>query len=128
MVSQHSPGQSLVTGTEADAQPWVRYPATSCHAQTTLRLIGGKWKTMILYELAGETRRYGALKTALAGVSAQVLTTSLRELESDGLIARQIFAEVPPRSEYRLTALGQSLEPVIASMCQWGHRYEEERR
>lgn len=91
----------------------------------TMRLVGGKWKCAILCHLAEDSRRTGELRRLLGGVSQKVLTEQLRELERDGLIARTVYAEVPPRVDYRLTELGDTLRPVIDAMCAWGAFYLE---
>lgn len=87
-----------------------------------LSLIGGKWKPVILFCVAGGVNRFGAMQRAIPGVTKQMLTQQLRELETDGLIHRKIFAEVPPRVEYSLTERGKSVLPVIYAMREWGMR------
>jgi DNA-binding HxlR family transcriptional regulator len=89
-----------------------------------LHAIGGKWKPMILWQLLEGTRRFAEIQRAIPEVSAKVLTEQLRELEADGLLGRAVFAEVPPRVEYTLTALGRGLESVLAALCDWGRDYE----
>lgn len=91
-----------------------------CPAEVTLRVVGGVWKVPILYHLRGSTLRFSELRRTLAGVSQKVLTQQLRELEADGIVLRRVYAEVPPRVEYSLTPFGQSLEPVVVAMVQWG--------
>jgi DNA-binding HxlR family transcriptional regulator len=91
-----------------------------CPAELALRMMRGRWKLPILWELLGGVRRFSDLQRALAGVSAKVLTSQLRELEADGVVERQVFPEVPPRVEYRLSARGQSLIPVLDSLHAWG--------
>ena len=95
-----------------------------CPVATTINLIGNKWKLLIIRDLLGGTRRFGELRKSLAGISQRVLTENLRALESDGLVERKVFAEVPPRVEYNLNRTGQSLQPVIAAMADWGTRYK----
>ena len=95
-----------------------------CPVATTINLIGNKWKLLIIRDLLGGTRRFGELRKSLAGISQRVLTENLRALESDGLVERKVFAEVPPRVEYSLNRTGQSLQPVIAAMAEWGTRYK----
>ncbi len=97
---------------------------TDCPVATTINLIGNKWKLLIIRDLTGGKKRFGELRKSLTGISQRVLTQSLRELESDGLIDRAVFAEVPPRVEYSLNAAGMSLKPVIDSMADWGLRYK----
>lgn len=91
-----------------------------CPVEATLSLIGGKWKTVIIWRLKGRTLRYNQLMSELARISPKMLTKQLRELEEDGLIGRTIYPEIPPRVEYYLTDKGKSLIPIIDAMCQWG--------
>lgn len=95
-----------------------------CPVATTINLIGNKWKLLIIRDLTGGKKRFGELRKSLTGISQRVLTQNLRELESDGLIDRAVYAEVPPRVEYSLNAMGMSLKPVIDSMADWGTRYK----
>lgn len=99
------------------------YPA--CPVETTLTLIGNKWKVLILRDLLSGTKRFSELKRSLNGVSQKVLTTQLRAMEADGLVHREVFAEVPPRVEYSLTELGRSLKPILDDMVEWGTAYKE---
>lgn len=89
----------------------------------TMRAIGGKWKPIILYLISVEINRFGLLRRGVYGISKQMLTKQLRELEADGLITRKIYAEIPPRVEYFITEKGQSIFPVIDSMRAWGEQY-----
>ncbi|MEM7103978.1 MAG: helix-turn-helix domain-containing protein [Bacteroidota bacterium] len=91
-----------------------------CPVTFTMGKIGGKWKPIILYLISKEANRFGILHRGIEGISKQMLTKQLRELEHDGILDRKIFAEIPPRVEYSLTPLGKSLLPVIASMKKWG--------
>ena len=95
-----------------------------CPVATTINLIGNKWKLLIIRDLLGETKRFGELRRSLDGISQRVLTENLRALESDGLLERRVFAEVPPRVEYSLTALGKSLKPILDAMWNWGEEYQ----
>ena len=94
--------------------------AAGCPVEATLDLIDGKWKAVILYHLLGDTIRFNELGRRLSRITQRMLTRQLRELEAAGLIHREVYAEVPPRVEYSLTALGRSLEPVIRSLWTWG--------
>lgn len=93
--------------------------------ETTLALIGNKWKVLILRDLIGSTKRFGELQRSVGQVSQKVLTSNLREMEADALVERKVYAEVPPRVEYSLTALGQSLKPILDSLWAWGENYKE---
>lgn len=95
----------------------------SCPVETTLRIIGGKWKVLVLHELLVGVHRFNELDRKLTGISNRTLTRQLRELEADGVVHRRVYREVPPRVEYRLTALGQSLEPILLAMGEWGDSY-----
>lgn len=96
----------------------------ACPVETTLMLIGDKWKVLILRDLLGGTKRFGELKKSIGGVSQKVLTAQLRDMEENGLVSRKVYAEVPPRVEYSLTQLGQSLKPILDSMRNWGEEYK----
>ena len=96
-----------------------------CPVATTINLIGNKWKLLIIRDLFSGTKRFGELRKSLDGISQRVLTENLRSLESDGLLDRKVFAEVPPRVEYTLTDVGYSIAPVLDSMAQWGTDYKE---
>ncbi len=96
----------------------------ACPVETTLTLIGDKWKVLILRDLLPGTKRFGELKKSLGSVSQKVLTAQLRDMEANGLVSRKIYAEVPPRVEYSLTSLGQSLQPILDAMQDWGKGYQ----
>jgi DNA-binding HxlR family transcriptional regulator len=96
-----------------------------CPVATTVTLIGGKWKLLIIRNLLQRPWRFNELKKNLEGISQKVLTDSLRSMEEDGLITRTVYPEVPPRVEYALSDLGQSLKPVLDSMVEWGTQYKE---
>ena len=96
----------------------------ACPVETTLMLIGDKWKVLILRDLLTGTKRFGELKKSVGNVSQKVLTAQLRDMEEKGLITRTVYAEVPPRVEYSLTALGQSLKPILDAMKAWGTEYK----
>ena len=97
----------------------------ACPVETTLALIGNKWKVLILRDLLPGTKRFGELKKSLGSVSQKVLTAQLRDMESSGLLTRTVYAEVPPRVEYSLTETGLSLKPILDSMVKWGNEYRE---
>lgn len=96
----------------------------ACPVETTLSLIGDKWKVMILRDLMPGTKRFGELKKSIGSVSQKVLTAQLRDMESNGLVTRTVYPEVPPRVEYSLTALGRSLKPILDAMWNWGENYK----
>lgn len=89
-----------------------------------MTLIGNKWKVLILRDLMPGTKRFGELKKSIGGVSQKVLTAQLRDMEASGLISRKVYAEVPPRVEYTLTPLGESLSPILDAMKTWGEGYK----
>lgn len=95
----------------------------SCPVTYCLRVVGGKWKPVILYVLSNDVNRFGRMRRAIEGISKQMLAKQLRELEADGVIHREVFAQVPPRVEYSLTAKGESLLPVVEAMRAWGERH-----
>jgi DNA-binding HxlR family transcriptional regulator len=94
-----------------------------CPVETTLDLISGKWKPLILFYLLSGTKRFNELHRLMPGVTRRMLTLHLRQLEEDGLIRRTIFAEVPPRVEYNLTPLGYTLKPILDALLDWGLAY-----
>ena len=96
----------------------------ACPVETTLMLIGDKWKVLILRDLMDGTKRFGELKKSIGTVSQKVLTAQLRDMEEKGLLTRKVYAEVPPRVEYTLTETGYSLKPVLDSMWAWGADYK----
>ena len=95
-----------------------------CPVETTLMLIGDKWKVLILWNLMNGTMRFGELKKSIGTVSQKVLTAQLRDMEKKGLLTRKVYAEVPPRVEYTLTETGYSLKPVLDAMWAWGADYK----
>jgi DNA-binding HxlR family transcriptional regulator len=96
-----------------------------CPVATMVELIGNKWKLLIIRNLLATTSRFGELKKGIPGISQKVLTDNLRSLENDGLVIRAAYPEVPPRVEYSLTELGNSLRPLFKSMEAWGNNYKE---
>ena len=97
----------------------------ACPVETTLTLIGDKWKVLILRDLMPGTKRFGELKRSVGNVSQKVLTAQLRAMEENELVHREVYAEVPPRVEYSLTELGKSLKPILDSMWAWGEEYKK---
>ena len=105
-------------------QSSARKDLPACPVETTLTLIGDKWKVLILRDLLPGTKRFGELKKSIGSVSQKVLTAQLRDMESSGLVNRKVYAEVPPRVEYSLTELGQSLKPILDALQDWGLEYK----
>ena len=99
------------------------FPA--CPVETTLTLIGDKWKVLILRDLLSGTKRFGELKKSIGAVSQKVLTAQLRAMEADGLVHRKVYAEVPPRVEYALSELGETMRPILKALEVWGASYQE---
>ena len=97
----------------------------ACPVATTVQLIGRKWKLLILRDLQARPWRFNELKKDLEGISQKVLTDSLRSMEEDGIVIRTVYPEVPPRVEYALSALGESMRPIIQAMETWGREYQE---
>jgi len=96
----------------------------ACPVHTCANLIGSKWRLLIMRELLAGTKRFGELKRGVEGITQKVLTSNLRQMEEDGLVARRVYPEVPPRVEYLLTPTGQSLRPIIDAMWHWGEWYQ----
>src|SRR5215475_14745401 len=95
-----------------------------CPVEATLAVIGGKWKAVLIFHMMrGGAHRFAELRRKAPGISDRVLTRQLRELETDGIVRREVFPEVPPRVEYSLTEYGESLRPVTSAMCDWGKRH-----
>jgi len=92
----------------------------TCAVETTLKIIGGRWKVLIIRELFTGLKRFNQLTRSLPGITQKMLTQQLREMEADGIIHRQVYPQVPPKVEYSLTPLGESLDPVLQAMHQWG--------
>lgn len=99
--------------------------ADECTVETAMEVLGGKWKMVILRHLLGGTRRFGELHQAMPGVTPRMLTRQLRELELDGLVRREVFPQVPPKVEYSLTELGESLRDITDRLERWGEWYRE---
>jgi DNA-binding HxlR family transcriptional regulator len=98
---------------------------SDCPAEYTLARIGGRWKIPILFHLLTGAKRFSELRRAMAGVTQKMLTQQLREMERDGLVRREVYAQIPPKVEYSLTELGASLRPVVDAMCRWGEAHGE---
>ena len=101
---------------------------TSCPVETTLKVIGGRWKVLIIHHLLESTKRFGELTRSLGSISARTLSKQLRELEEDGVIDRKDFGEIPPRVEYSVSTLGTTLTPVLKAMEAWGQIVEKQRK
>lgn len=99
----------------------------TCPVATTVQLIGSKWKLLILRNLLERPWRFNELQKSLDGISQKVLTDSLRSMEADGIITRTVFPEVPPRVEYALSDLGETMRPILNSMKAWGENYKNTR-
>jgi len=93
---------------------------TQCPVTATIQLIGGRWKTIILYTLTAGTKRFGEIAVRIPSISRKVLTEQLKELEADGLILREQYKEIPPRVDYSLTEMGKSLSAVFRELEIWG--------
>ena len=106
-----------MTGANDRSGPYI------CGIDAAMDVVSGKWKSLILWELDHGTKRFGELRRGLPGVSEKMLTQQIRELEEDGLVRRQVFAEVPPRVEYALTDKGRALVPLIDDMRTYGKRW-----
>jgi len=105
---------------DPNASPFI------CGLDVALRVIGGKWKPLVLFFLAKQPLRYGALKRSVSRVSDKVLIQQLKELEADGVIARHDHKEVPPRVDYSLTPFGRSLAAALVPLCQWGEQHADD--
>ena len=100
----------------------------ACPVATTVQLIGSKWKLLILRNLMQRPWRFNELRKDLGGISQKVLTDSLRSMQEDGIVTRTVYPEVPPRVEYALSELGESMRPIMKAMEQWGISYKEGRQ
>ena len=96
-----------------------------CPVATTVQLIGNKWKLLILRNLLGRPWRFNEMLRSIPGISQKVLTDNLRALETDGIIIRTVFPEVPPRVEYAVSELGNTMRPIIKAMEEWGRNYQK---
>ena len=100
-----------------------RKPAFECPVNATLHVIGGRWKILVIYHLADGIARFNELQRAVPGISKRVLAQQLRHLERDGIVARRVYDQSPPRVEYSLTDFGRTLEPLMERLCEWGETY-----
>lgn len=96
---------------------------TNCPVEAALDIIGGKWKSIILFRVMEKTRRFNELRKLLPNITQRTLTNQLRELESDGLLQREVYAEVPPKVEYSITEFGATLKPVLVTLKDWAETY-----
>lgn len=100
----------------------------ACPTEVALEIVGGKWKLVILERLLAGVQRFGQLQKTMPTITARMLTRQLRELEADGLVLRTVYPQVPPKVEYRLSDVGQSLQPLLAQLRAWGDWYRERPR
>jgi DNA-binding HxlR family transcriptional regulator len=100
--------------------------APDCPIERSVRVLDGKWTMLILRELFMGTRRFGELRDSLPGVSPKTLTERLRTMEAQGIVHRQVYPEIPPRVEYSLTPLGETFQPVIDALREWGTQWADE--
>jgi DNA-binding HxlR family transcriptional regulator len=98
----------------------MRQQTYSCGLEAALEVIGGKWKVLILWALRSEAQRFGELRRLVQGISEKMLIQHLKEMQTDGIVARKDFKEVPPRVEYALTPFGRSLNAALTPLCEWG--------
>ena len=103
----------------------MKKPLSDCPVETTLQLIGDKWKILIIRDLLDGTKRFNELKKSLTGITQKVLTSKLRDMEDSGLLTRKIYPEVPPKVEYSSTNLGSSLFPILETLAIWGDEYKK---
>ena len=118
--------ESVLLSKKIELEKAMNRRTAHCPAEYTLNVIGGRWKVLILWKLFQGEHRFSALFRAMNGPTQKMLTQQLRELEHDGLVRRQVYAQVPPKVEYSLTPLGMSLKPVVNAMCAWGKKHREE--
>jgi DNA-binding HxlR family transcriptional regulator len=102
----------------------THHPLEENHAiSATIKILSGKWKILILFGLCGGTKRFNELRRLIPDVTQRMLTTQLRELENNGIVARKIFPQIPPKVEYSLTTLGKTLTPILIELKKWGSNY-----
>ena len=108
---------------KADAENHNRL---TCEVESTLKVIGGRWKVLIIRELIEGVKRFGELQRSLNGITQKMLSQQLRELEENGIIHREVYPQIPPKVEYSLTLLGESLKPILYAMHEWGIKYSSQ--
>jgi DNA-binding HxlR family transcriptional regulator len=96
-----------------------------CPVEATLKVLGGKWKVLILFHIDGIPKRFGELGKLMPEITEKMLAQQLRELEKDGVVSRKVYPQVPPKVEYSITKYGKTLNPVIKSMCKWGMEHKK---
>lgn len=101
----------------------MKRPVQGCGLEAALDVIGGKWKPIVLWQLAPGARRFGELRRLVTGISEKMLIQQLREMEANGVVARKDYREVPPRVEYALTPFGVSLTEALKPLCEWGSKH-----
>lgn len=101
-------------------------PVYLCAIERSIDIIGGRWKAIILFHLMEGTRRFGELQRLVPAVTQQMLTQQLRELETDGIVHREVYKQVPPKVEYSLTKRGETLVPILTALCEWGASHAAE--
>ncbi len=97
---------------------------SACPVTTTLSVIGGKWKPIILFVIQDGKKRFGEIKKLIPGITQKMLTQQLRELEKDGIVHRKVYPVVPPRVEYSMTEYGRTLAPILAALAKWGRAHQ----
>ena len=96
-----------------------------CPVDATLKVLGGKWKILILFHLNGSSKRFSELRRSIPQITEKMLTQQLKELEADSVVNRKVYPQVPPKVEYSITDYGKTLQPVIKSMCKWGMEHRK---
>ncbi|HZF63538.1 MAG TPA: helix-turn-helix domain-containing protein [Chitinophagaceae bacterium] len=115
---------TIVVNQQDNAKKTMVFDANSCPVTATMQVLGGKWKPILINAIYLTTpARFGELRRSVKGITQSMLTSQLRELEEDGIISRKIYAEIPPRVEYKLTDFGLSLSPIMQTMAEWGKQY-----
>lgn len=116
---------TIIKNQEDNSEKKIIFDEKTCPVTATMKVLGGKWKPILINAIYFTSpARFGELKRSVVGITQSMLTSQLRELEDDGIIARKIYAEIPPRVEYTLTEFGLTLSPIILSMAEWGNQYK----